>query len=64
MRSNSEILIFIDVQKALDSGIQFFLSDNGVVLTEGNKRGFLTPELFERVEDTQGGLLSGWEKVQ
>ena len=54
MRSWSQILIFINIQKALDAGIKFFLSDNGVVLTEGDDKGFLRPEFFERVEDAKG----------
>lgn len=64
MRSSSQIFIFIDVQKALASSIKFFLSDNSVVLTEGDERGFLTPDLFERVEDAKGVSVSGWERMQ
>jgi 2'-phosphotransferase len=64
MRGSSQIFIFIDVQRALASGIKFVLSDNGVVLTEGDERGFLSPEFFERVEDAKGALMSGWERVQ
>jgi 2'-phosphotransferase len=60
MRSSSQVLIYIDVQKALDAGITFFLSENGVVLTEGDERGFLSPEYFLRVEDRQGGTIPGW----
>ncbi|KAF8880187.1 phosphotransferase KptA/Tpt1 [Infundibulicybe gibba] len=51
MRSSSQILIFIDVEKALSSGIEFFLSANGVVLTKGDERGFLSPTFFQRVEN-------------
>jgi 2'-phosphotransferase len=60
MRESAQVLIYIDVQKALDAGISFFLSENGVVLTEGDKRGFLSPEYFLRVEDRQGGPVAGW----
>lgn len=59
MRTSAQILIYIDVQKALDAGIKFHLSENGVVLTEGNERGFLAPEFFSRVETRQGELLLG-----
>jgi 2'-phosphotransferase len=53
MRRSSEILIFINIQKALDAGIKFYLSDNGVVLTEGDERGFLGTEFFDSVEDAK-----------
>ncbi|KAF8652158.1 hypothetical protein AX16_004515 [Volvariella volvacea WC 439] len=61
MRKSSQILIFIDVQRAIDDGIKFFLSDNGVVLTEGNERGFLELKYFLRVENAQRKSLTGWE---
>ena len=57
MRTSSHILIFINVQKALDAGIKFFLSDNGVILTEGDSEGFLGPEFFEKVESAKGEVL-------
>jgi len=60
MREFAPVIIHIDVQKALDGGISFFLSENGVVLTEGDERGFLSPEYFLRVEDRQGRPLLGW----
>ncbi|KAJ7714203.1 KptA family-domain-containing protein [Mycena metata] len=50
MRKASPVLIFIDVQRAIDAGLKFFLSDNGVVLSEGNER-----------ETSKGVLITGWE---
>ncbi|KIY73795.1 hypothetical protein CYLTODRAFT_365398 [Cylindrobasidium torrendii FP15055 ss-10] len=50
IRSSSKVLIYIDVAKALAYGIPFFLSKNGVVLTPGNKEGYLPPQVFHRVE--------------
>ncbi|KDQ50749.1 hypothetical protein JAAARDRAFT_41838 [Jaapia argillacea MUCL 33604] len=64
MRKSSQILIYINVQKALAAGYEFSISDNGVVLTPGNKHGFLPPEFFSRVEKVQGEMripLPGWE---
>lgn len=58
MRKSSQILIFIDVKTALEDGIAFFLSDNGVILTEGDQDGFLKPKYFSKVEDTKGVFLS------
>jgi len=61
MRTGSEILIYVDVDKAISAGIKFFVSANGAVLTEGNSRGFLDPQFFIRVENAKGIPLSGWE---
>ena len=35
MRSDAQILIYIDVKRALEAGVEFWTSENGVVLTEG-----------------------------
>jgi 2'-phosphotransferase len=62
MRKSSQILIFLNIQKALDAGIKFYLSDNGVVLTEGDERGFLSIEFFDRVEDAKTRkAVEGWK---
>lgn len=60
MRKSAQVLIYINVQKALDAGISFFLSENGVVLTEGDKRGYLSTDFFLRVEDRQGRPIPNW----
>ncbi|KAI8941121.1 hypothetical protein NX059_002359 [Plenodomus lindquistii] len=59
MRKNSSILIYIDIQAAIAAGIKFFISENGVILTEGNEQGFLPYEFFKRVESRKasGGVL-------
>jgi 2'-phosphotransferase len=62
MRESAQVLIYIDMQKALEAGILFFLSDNGVVLTEGDVRGFLSPEYFLQVEDRKGRPIPGWRR--
>ncbi|KAH7885757.1 KptA family-domain-containing protein [Phlebopus sp. FC_14] len=64
MRNSSQILIFIDVQKALDAGIKFYLSMNGVVLTEGNADGFLSTEFFLGVENADHTPVQGWAGSQ
>ncbi|KAJ7505297.1 KptA family-domain-containing protein [Mycena galericulata] len=61
MRGSSQVLIFIDVQRALDEGIKFFLSDNGVILTEGNEHGILKTQYFIRVETSKRIAIPGWE---
>lgn len=64
MRNSSQILIFVNVQKSLDAGIKFYLSANGVVLTEGNSNGFLSPEFFLRVENADRTPAKGWESSE
>lgn len=48
MRKDCDLAIFIDVTKALSDGIEFFWSDNGVLLTPGNTEGKLLPKYFSR----------------
>uniref|UniRef100_A0A8C6U509 2'-phosphotransferase n=1 Tax=Neogobius melanostomus TaxID=47308 RepID=A0A8C6U509_9GOBI len=48
MRRDCDLAIFIDVTKALSDGIQFFWSDNGVLLTAGDTQGKLLPKYFIR----------------
>ncbi|KAJ7777216.1 phosphotransferase KptA/Tpt1 [Mycena metata] len=62
MRSSSEVLIFIDVARALDADIQFYLSSNDVVLTPGNDAGFLERRFFSRVEHVNGKPIPGWKE--
>ncbi|KAI0630621.1 KptA family-domain-containing protein [Trametes polyzona] len=61
MRSSSQILIYVDVQKAIDAGYKFYISANGVVLTEGDERGFLPTQFFSRVETADGQAIPGWD---
>lgn len=61
MRKRSEILIYLDLQKALDAGLKFFLSANGVVLSGGDENGFIKPEFFRRVENADRSAVPGWE---
>jgi 2'-phosphotransferase len=59
MRKNSSVLIYIDIRAALAAGIKFHISENGVILTEGNTDGLLPYEFFKRVENRKkdGGVL-------
>lgn len=61
MRASSQILIYVDVQKAIYAGFKFWLSNNGVVLTEGDSNGFLAPEFFQRVENADHTPAPGWK---
>jgi 2'-phosphotransferase len=65
MRHSAKVLIYIDIQKALDAGIKFWFSENGVVLTEGDGHGFLMQKFFEKVVDVGTGReLNGWQVEQ
>ena len=59
MRKSSTVLIYVDIRAAMEAGIKFYLSDNGVVLTEGDEKGVLGSEFFKRVESRKrdGGVL-------
>ncbi|TCD71780.1 hypothetical protein EIP91_003123 [Steccherinum ochraceum] len=57
MRKLSEIYIYVDVDKAIASGLAFSLSANGVVLTEGDERGFLAPDFFSKVVKRNGDIV-------
>ncbi|BBN13043.1 2'-phosphotransferase [Marchantia polymorpha subsp. ruderalis] len=48
MRSTSEVLIYLDVSKALKDGMKLYVSENGVVLTEGFQ-GVVPPEYFKDI---------------
>lgn len=60
MRGSSQVLIYVDLEKALLAGIKFYLSDNGVVLSKGDETGYLQPKFFKRVTRLDGSPLPGW----
>lgn len=53
MRKSCEIIIFINLQKALSDGFKFYRSANNVILCPGNEDGFLPPCYFQRVMQTR-----------
>lgn len=48
MRMSTAVMIYIDMKKAMDDGIKFYLSKNKVILTNG-KNGVLEPKYFKDV---------------
>ena len=54
MRASSEILIYIDVKKAMAAGLKFFVSENGVILCAGDQGGYIRKEFFAKVERMDG----------
>lgn len=56
MRKTSSVLVFLDIRKAMQGGLKFWLSDNGVILCEGDENGVIDLQYFSKVEDRTGGL--------
>ncbi|KAI1143844.1 KptA family-domain-containing protein [Hypoxylon sp. FL0543] len=67
MRSDAELLIFVDVEKSLrDGGIKWWISANKVVLTDGNEEGIVPLKYFKEVRGRRQGVGVLWrdgEKV-
>ncbi|KAI0397768.1 KptA family-domain-containing protein [Xylariaceae sp. FL0594] len=69
MRSDAEVLIFIDIERALrDSaenpgpdGIKWWMSENNVVLTEGNVDGVVPLKYFKEVRGRRQGVGLLWK---
>ncbi|KAJ3170004.1 hypothetical protein HDU87_000527 [Geranomyces variabilis] len=53
MRTSAQVLIYVSMARALAAGIEFWRSENGVVLTSGLE-GVLGCEFFEKVVDRDG----------
>ena len=49
MRKTCDIFIYVDVEKCLKSGIPFFESSNGVLLSPGNDKGMIPLSMFDKV---------------
>lgn len=56
IRKESDTILEINVRKAIADGIEFFLSGNGVILTEG-LNGVLPPEYITCVMDRSGRVV-------
>ncbi|XP_016130209.1 tRNA 2'-phosphotransferase 1 isoform X1 [Sinocyclocheilus grahami] len=50
MRQSCDLAVYIDVAKAMSDGIQFFWSENGVLLTPGDAAGMLAPCYFSQAQ--------------
>lgn len=61
MRKSSQVLIYLDLGKALRDGLKFYVSSNGVVLSPGDEHGYIRPQYFLRVEKANRQTLPGWE---
>jgi 2'-phosphotransferase len=62
MRKDAELVIEIDVEKSLQDGIQWWKSDNGVLLTEGGEGGILSTMFFKKVTGRRIDVGVLWEE--
>ncbi|CAF0742006.1 unnamed protein product [Brachionus calyciflorus] len=53
MRSNCQIAIYVDVEKALHDGLKFYKSANNVILCPGDASGYLSSKYFLKAIDLQ-----------
>lgn len=51
MRTSAQVLIYIDLARAIADGLEFYLSANNVVLSPGNAEGLIPPAYFRAVLD-------------
>lgn len=54
-RGTCDILIHLDVRRALAEGLKLFRSENNVILCPGDASGFISPKYFEKVESRWTG---------
>lgn len=63
MRNDAEVLIYVDVRKSLEEGgTQWWVSDNGVVLSEGDGEGVVGTRFWKRVEGRRAEVGVLWEE--
>ncbi|CAD8205378.1 unnamed protein product [Paramecium pentaurelia] len=53
MRNTCEVIIEVDMERAMKAGIEFYVSKNGVVLSSGIQ-GVIEPQYFKRVTNRKG----------
>jgi 2'-phosphotransferase len=62
MRSDAEILIYVDIEKSLkDGAVLWWMSENGVVLTEGDENGVLGTKYWKKVVGRKQDVGVLWE---
>ncbi|KAF6842451.1 tRNA 2-phosphotransferase 1 [Colletotrichum musicola] len=65
MRRDAEVLVYVDLERALreEEGMKWWISENGVVLTEGDGEGVVPCRLFKeaRARDEKGAVGVLWQ---
>lgn len=62
--NNCDLLIYLDICKAVRDGIEFFVSENNVILCSGNAQGYLDSKYFSKIIDGKTGndvIMTGQE---
>lgn len=57
MRHSCDVMIYLDVAKVEKAGLQFYESDNGVILCAGNENGIVPLEMVEKITDKSGAAI-------
>ena len=55
IRSNCQVMVYIDMDAAMKDGIEFFMSDNKVVLSQGNEKGIIDAKYIKKAIDRKTG---------
>ena len=50
MRKRSNVMIYINLDHAISAGIKFYISENQVILSEGNDKGMIPTKFFKEVK--------------
>ncbi|KAK3379415.1 KptA family-domain-containing protein [Lasiosphaeria ovina] len=65
MRRDAEMLVYVDVAASMrEAGIKWWVSDNGVVLTEGDTDGLVPARFFREVRGRAQGVGLLWKDGQ
>lgn len=57
MRGDAELVVYVDVRRAMDAGLKFWVSDNGVILSEGDEKGFVRTDMWSKVTERGGEVI-------
>ncbi|KAK0623526.1 KptA family-domain-containing protein, partial [Immersiella caudata] len=63
MRRDAEVLVYVDVEQSMrDGGVRWWMSENGVVLTEGGEDGMVGTRWFREVKGRAQGVGTLWRE--
>ena len=57
VRRECDAFVYVNLIKALESGLKFYLSENEVILCSGCDRGFIHQSLIMHIKDRNGNVL-------